>query len=110
MAYGNVPDDWGSYYSTCSLCDSSYHASEGGCGCTDDKLLCSGEDCGSENCLSSYHDADNMTEIGGNHYCEDCVECLLCVCCGTDQEVSYHEEAGELLCSTCIAEEHECPV
>ena len=32
----NVPDDWGSYYRRCDLCGRRYHASEGGCDCTDD--------------------------------------------------------------------------
>ncbi len=32
----NVPDDWNSYYSTCSLCRSRYHQSEGGCDCSAD--------------------------------------------------------------------------
>jgi len=39
----NVPDDWGSYYRTCGICNRRYHASEGGCDCTDD-LECA---CGS---------------------------------------------------------------
>ena len=31
----NVPDDWGSYYRRCAECRSTYHLSEGGCGCED---------------------------------------------------------------------------
>jgi hypothetical protein len=31
----NVPDDWGSYYHKCRRCGRKYHASEGGCSCTD---------------------------------------------------------------------------
>jgi hypothetical protein len=27
----NVPDDWGSYYYTCSICGSRAHSSEGDC-------------------------------------------------------------------------------
>jgi len=36
MSYGNVPDDWGSFFTNCSRCGGRYHASEGGCGCMDD--------------------------------------------------------------------------
>jgi hypothetical protein len=36
MGYGNVPDDWGCYYTNCPRCGSRYHQSEGGCGCMDD--------------------------------------------------------------------------
>jgi len=34
--WGNVPDDWGCYFTRCSRCGTRYHESEGGCGCMDD--------------------------------------------------------------------------
>jgi len=33
--YDNVPDDWDQYWMTCNLCGQRYHASDGGCSCTD---------------------------------------------------------------------------
>ena len=53
----NVPDDWGCYYTSCDLCGTRYHMSEGGCGCVDD-LECQ---CGS----GSWEGADALI-------CSDC--------------------------------------
>jgi len=39
-AYGNVPDDWGCYFTTCSVCGHRYHMSEGGCSCLDSLEPC----------------------------------------------------------------------
>lgn len=36
----NVPDDWGSFWATCSRCGNRYHQSEGGCGCEDYYCSC----------------------------------------------------------------------
>ena len=33
----NTPDDWGSYWTKCSVCGTRYHMSEGGCDCAADK-------------------------------------------------------------------------
>jgi hypothetical protein len=35
--WGNVPDDWGMYYRKCMDCGGTYHESEGGCGCWEEK-------------------------------------------------------------------------
>jgi hypothetical protein len=35
MGWGNVPDDWGCYFSRCPRCGTRVHASEGGCSCID---------------------------------------------------------------------------
>jgi hypothetical protein len=39
----NVPDDWDSFWNTCSRCHKRYHASEGGCACEDHCLECGAE-------------------------------------------------------------------
>lgn len=36
MGWGNLPDDWGCYYTHCDLCGRRYHMSEGGCDCTEE--------------------------------------------------------------------------
>jgi len=43
MAYSNVPDDWGCYWSTCGRCGRRYHDSEGGCPCEGLCLECGTE-------------------------------------------------------------------
>lgn len=62
----DLPDDWGSYYSNCELCGSRVHASEGGCGCTDDKTECATCD--------TYFDDDEIVTVDGSSYCESCAE------------------------------------
>ena len=64
----NLPDDWCAHYSTCGRCGSRYHASEGGCGCTEEGQ-CSG--CG-EHCGSFSFDNDAFI----------CDECCVCENCG----------------------------
>lgn len=105
MGFGNVPDDWGMYYTNCSLCGSRYHMSEGGCGCLEEKQLCSGPNCGVEYDGASYHDDEDVTEGGGKYYCSDC---LACECCETSDEVTYNDEADLLLCPACAEEDHYC--
>ena len=56
----NVPDDWGCYYRNCSLCGGRWHASEGGCGCTDD-LECQ---CGSGYWNGNSRDALTCSDCG----------------------------------------------
>lgn len=103
----NVPDDWGSYYYNCSLCGSRCHASEGGCGCTEEKELCHGQNCGDSSSLDSYHDYEEVTKLGdGKNYCPDC---LICECCDSNESVTYNEEHGLLLCPQCVDEDHWCP-
>lgn len=31
----NVPDDWNAYWRRCDICGRKWHASEGGCDCTE---------------------------------------------------------------------------
>lgn len=102
----NVPDDWGSYYYNCNLCGSRYHASEGGCGCTEDMERCVGSNCEGLDGLEGYYPAEDVTEINGKHYCDDC---LYCECCEESEGVSYSDEHGLLLCKRCEPEEHWCP-
>jgi len=45
MGWGNVPDDWGCYFTKCSRCGTRYHASEGGCGCLEDLEPCQCGEC-----------------------------------------------------------------
>lgn len=56
MSYDNVPDDWDSYWETCSRCGNRYHASEGGCGCED------------------YYCAECGEELDEDGYCPVCDE------------------------------------
>ena len=103
----NVPDDWGSYYRNCELCGGRYHASEGGCYCTEEKELCVGENCGNSRDLDSYHDYTEVTEVGGRKYCQ---ECLICECCEETKEgLIYSEDHVMLLCERCVPEDHWCP-
>jgi len=41
----NVPDDWDMHWRRCEFCGQRYHASEGGCGCTDDLDECPCGEC-----------------------------------------------------------------
>lgn len=77
----NVPDDWGCYYTKCGLCETRYHMSEGGCGCTDD-LECQ---CGS--CCWD-----------GN-----AVEDLICSDCGTGP----HEELRTIRTTHVARKDHD---
>lgn len=92
----NVPDDWGSYYCKCSRCGSRYHASEGGCGCTEDHEQCSGDRTG-----DCYVHVDEAIEWNGQHYCADHLRCDAC-------DVSVAEDAtltdleGDRFCEDCI--------
>lgn len=117
---GNVPDDWGMYYSKCGYCGSRVHASEGGCCCLEDAEQC-------DVCKSSpkrwadsmaeaegWHQLDDLTEIGDKYFCEAHAECE---CCGSgtdgvEEEVAkliWSEEFEQLLCPTCNTEEdHFC--
>lgn len=98
----NVPDDWDSYYSTCSRCGSKYHDSEGGCGCADDLVQCGGgSDCGDFD--DGLIDPEEATQFGDNYYCEKHNEC---VCCGAEKDLAEGED-DELLCPKCIKPEHE---
>lgn len=56
----NVPDDWHCYYRKCGICGGRWHASEGGCDCTDD-LECG---CGSN--------AWERDRYGESLACADC--------------------------------------
>ena len=102
----NLPDDWGNYYSNCSLCGSRYHASEGGCCCTEDKLLCVGTACNDSNDLDSYH--EETVTVSGKEFCE---HCLKCDCCDEDdrEPLVYEDDADLLLCPRCLPEDHWCP-
>jgi hypothetical protein len=87
MAY-NVPDDWNSYYENCSICGSRFHASEGGCGCTEDKVECRVCDEWVEEDEAREHEADgrrySLTDDSYKtiretvHTCHACLECEHC--------------------------------
>ena len=97
----NVPDDWGMYVYNCMICGSRYHMSEGGCGCTEDKDLCHGHNCGDSTNRDHYHE-ETRTLGDGKTYCEDCLECECCQDDGkTDPTIHYSEDHGLLLCKTC---------
>ena len=64
MSYGNVPDDWGCYFTSCR-CGARYHMSEGGCGCMDD-LECG---CGA-NDWDSYDEEPSCSKCGSGPHVE----------------------------------------
>jgi len=75
----NVPDDWHSYWETCSRCGNRYHASEGGCEC---EYYCN---CGEEledgrcpecdpTCEECGLDADPLVEKDGRTLCGPCAD------------------------------------
>ena len=70
--FGNVPADWNRYFHKCDLCNESYHASEGGCNCTEDLECGGGEKC--------------STEWGMPFHGEG-YEDLRCIRCGTGPKV-----------------------
>jgi hypothetical protein len=88
----NVPDDWGSYFETCSICGSRYHASEGGCGCTDDKALCTR--------------CDEWIDDGEVQH-GTCETCRVCGECGEsdEDELTYYEASDDWYCLTCAIAE-----
>lgn len=55
----NVPDDWNSYWNRCEICGQKWHASEGGCSCTD----------GLEDCPCGMNE---WTADGGPIFCGSC--------------------------------------
>lgn len=63
MSSGNVPSDWGQYWTNCRICGNRYHESEGGCDCRDegDCTHC-GELCGRDD----YNDEQDL------FVCETC--------------------------------------
>ena len=105
MGWGNVPDDWGSYYTRCDLCKTKYHMSEGGCCCTEDKTECAGDH--HNEGLDAYFDDDDLIEIGKNKYCK---EHAVCECCEKTHEdlKPFVDDPDLILCPNCWDDEHEC--
>lgn len=116
----NTPDDWGMYYSNCGYCGSRVHASEGGCGCTEEAEKCEG--CGggprwrydTRAEQEGLHRIEDLTEVDGKYFCE---EHLLCGCCDEGPDIGDEEshtlkwssEVDELLCPTCnVEDDHYC--
>lgn len=95
----NVPDDWGSYYYSCTRCGGKYHASEGGCGCTEDLVACDGP-CG------EYHEEDEVTEVdrGPDEAPQTlCTECVSCDAC-RNPATAYDVTSAILTCAECANE------
>lgn len=95
MGYGNVPDDWGNYYRECGRCGSTYHASEGGCGCLDDSVQCSAD-------ARCRVEAEHVVVWRGQDFCP---EHLVCDGCG-----GYGGERGQWLTPAFGDTERYCPV
>jgi len=93
----NVPDDWGMYYSKCSYCRSTVHASEGGCGCMDDYLPCDGAGRNRE----CYVHFDSVIEIGGKNYCDEHACCDACGERHEDVEWIKAMPEGDIYCDQC---------
>ena len=90
----NLPDDWGSYYGTCSDCGGLYHDS----GCVE----CHCKPCertGQTYTRRGHKFSDACDGISGQckrHTCDDC---------GTeDVETTEDEMAGKTYCEDCIDE------
>jgi len=94
----NTPDDWSSYTYTCTRCGNSYHASEGGCGCTEDMVRCEGH-------CNDYHDEAEVTVVDRGEEGPQtlCVGCLRCDSC-RDAAVAYDTTSGILTCAACANE------
>ena len=95
----NVPDDWNSWYSNCLRCGTRFHASEGGCGCTEDLIECQEPRC------SNYCDEETNTVLGGRNLCPDPARC---VCCHRHHDDAPLTMNGEWVCKVCDPEEHDC--
>ena len=63
----HIPDDWGRYYSTCSLCGNRYHDSEGGCDCHED-LVCQCKD----------QSDSNWASVRIKPFPAEVIQCLTC--------------------------------
>lgn len=75
MGWGNLPDDWGSYFHTCGRCGQRYHAS------------------GTDECACPSHQCGRCGEVGRDCVCPDELEVIgreervtrkdrWCDCCG----------------------------
>ena len=95
----NLPDDWGMYYNKCGYCKSTYHASEGGCGCLEDHVECAGQD-RYEECF--VHE-EFAIKIGDKHYCEEHARCDACGEKHEDVEWIKPYE-GDVYCDACWEE------
>lgn len=105
----NTPDDWGGYYTRCPLCGTRYHASEGGCRCLEDHEQCNA-------CLKrdnrsdrpgGYHHISTLKLYGTIYFCK---EHLTCLCCDrAEKEIQIHPDEGDLVCSKCWNQDHNCP-
>jgi len=90
----DTPDDWNRYYTRCPRCNTRYHASEGGCGCTEDLDLCAGP-------CAEYHQPESLTTTAASgveqHLCEDCLVCDICQAPAT----AWDTEACLWICTEC---------
>ncbi len=67
----NLPDDWNDYWYTCHECGKKYHASEGGCGCTDDMTKCAG--------CEEWFEEEELVEVpldSCDSYCRGCADAM----------------------------------
>ena len=83
---GNVPDDWGSYFYTCSRCECTYHASEG----------CSCRPCPA--CGDLHAEPIDIPDVSDEPLCEACAP--PCEGCGVVEPklTLYH---GVVVCPDC---------
>jgi len=64
--FDNTPDDWGSHWNKCGFCGKRYHASDGGCDCTESYPDCA---CG-ENKWEIHHPIAFCSD--GDVRCSNC--------------------------------------
>jgi hypothetical protein len=108
----NVPDDWGCYYYKCEYCGSCYHASEGGCGCTDDKVQC--RKCDNWVDTEDAHETPSVRTVFAQnprriirrvpitvHTCDDCLECAWC---DNDETLEWDTDNDDWCCAKCRLE------
>lgn len=86
----NLPNDWGSYYSTCPDCGGTYHQSG--------TVECDCVECPQCESLVA---PDCLVEIGRQEsVCEDCVDRLTCPEC--EKILLYDDWLTDGVCNECI--------
>lgn len=92
MGYANLPEDWGSWYSTCSDCGGRYHAS------------------GAETCACPECPTCGMQVPPGTIYAGKCQNCApLCFYC-EERQVEIYGPQKEAICDVCKTEHYTVPV
>jgi hypothetical protein len=98
----NAPDDWHAYFRRCPDCGTRYHASEGGCSCSDE-TECAGCHCGMHTDeLERDENGVWHTQEGNPPTCEDCGWCCYCGATGPNDTIDVRpNEDDEPVCRAC---------